>query len=92
MSPLAWRILSLFIDHVQRAYGGEYGRGYIAAWNLGEQLGGSASTINGVDVKIAPQNAEQRALRELIVLGIVEEMKELPERFRLVVKSAKEVK
>jgi hypothetical protein len=86
MSVLAWKILALFVNDIAAVYLGEYGRGYITAWTLGEKLGGDATTINGVDVKIRPLNEYQRALRELIDLGLVEEMSELPERFRLVVK------
>jgi hypothetical protein len=77
-------VLILIIEYTRKQHRGEYG--YIAAWTLGEKLGGDATTINGVDVKIRPQNEHQRALRELIDLGLVEEMAELPERFRLVVK------
>jgi len=86
MSPLAWRILALFIAHVERVYKGEFGHGYIASWTLGKMLGGDASTINGADVKIHPQNEYQQALRELVDLGIVREKPDLPERFELVVK------
>jgi len=85
MSPLAYRILAVFINHVQRCYQGEFGRGHLAAWTLSEMMGWETTAINGVDVKIHPLNKEQKALRELIDHGIVEEIPELPERFRLIV-------
>lgn len=85
MSELAWQILAIFVQQTIHAYQGDFTRGYIAAWTLGEHLG-DATLINGVDVKIRPQNKYQRALRELIDKSLVEEMPELPERFRLVVK------
>jgi hypothetical protein len=86
MSILAWRILALFIDHVQRLYKGEYGRGYIPAWTLGELLGQDASTIQAVPTRISPRNEYEQALRELLDLGLVEELPMLHERFQLVVR------
>jgi hypothetical protein len=95
MTELAWRILALFIEQTQHGYQGEWKRGYFAAWTLGEQLGGDATTIQGVTTKHHPRNAHEKALRELIDLGIVEELPNLGERFRLVVTDShdeKEVK
>jgi hypothetical protein len=86
MSPLAWRILALFIDHVQRIYKGEYGRGYIPAWTLGELVGGDAATIQAVTTRLGPRNEYEQALKELLDLGIVEELPMLHERFQLVVR------
>lgn len=86
MSPLAWRLLALFLEHVQHIHSGDCRYGYIAAWNLGTSLGGDATTIQAVRVKIHPSNEYEAALKELIDRGLVEEMPELGERFRLVVK------
>ena len=92
MSPLAYQILALFIDHVQRVHHGEYGRGYIASWTLGEMLGLSASSIDAVRVKIHPSNTHEKALKELVDHGIVEEVKDLGCRYRLVVKESEETR
>jgi hypothetical protein len=93
MSPLALRILDLFIDHAKGRNNHkedwyERYQGYIAGWSLKKLLAPDAN-INGVDVKIAPKNEYQRALRELIDLGIVQEKPDLPERFELVVHEPK---
>ena len=82
MSPLAWKILALFISHSK----GEFGRGYIAGWTLAAMLGVEVGTIQGATVKMLPQNEYEQALHDLIELGIVEEMSDLGERFHLVVK------
>jgi len=84
MSDLAWDILEILVDHSIDCYRGDFRRGYLASWTLGERLGGDACTINAVDVRMGPQNPEQAALAELINLGMVEEMHpELSERFRI---------
>jgi hypothetical protein len=95
MSPLALRILDLFIDHAkgrnkndERWY--ENSLGYIASWTLSEKLGGTASMLDAVRVKIHPENEYEAALRELIDLGLIEEMKDLGCRFKLVVKEPME--
>lgn len=82
MSPLAWKILALFINHSK----GEFGRGYIAGWSLATMLGVEVGTIQGATVQHGPQNEYEIALHDLVELGLVEEMQELPERFHLVVK------
>ena len=88
MSPLAYQILALFMGHVQRVYKGEYGRGYIASWTLGELIADDASTIDVMHVKYKPENKYEAALKELVDHGIVEEMKDLGCRYRLVVKES----
>lgn len=85
MSELAWKILAILMDNSNRVHGA-YGRGYLPSWTLGERLGGNATTIDSVHVKIHPYNEHESALRELIDLGLVEEMEELPCRYRLIVK------
>jgi len=85
MSELAWKILAILMEHAKKVYG-EYGRGYLASWTLGERLGGDASTIDSIAVKLNPRNEEEAALSELLDLGLVEEMEELPCRYRLIVK------
>jgi len=88
MTPLAWRILAIFVDHIQKR--GDDSRdwhyGYIASWTLGIWLGGTANTIDTIALKYNPRNEYEVALRELLDLGIVEEMEELHCRYRLVVK------
>lgn len=96
MSPLAWRILMIFIDHAkQRNKNEEWYNdypGYIASWDLDKMLGGDANTINPVNTKINPRNEQETALKELLDLGLVEEMEELHCRYRLIVKEpAKDV-
>jgi hypothetical protein len=83
MSPLAWDILALFVSQTKKTYHGEWGHGYIASWTLGEILGGK---IDAAYVKICPETPEEKALKELVDLGLVEEVPKLGERFRLVVK------
>lgn len=94
MSPLAWKILMIFIDHAKQRNKNEawYENypGYIAAWDLGKMLGGDGLTINPVDTKIYPRNEQEAALKELIDHGLVEEMEELHCRYRLVVKASKQ--
>lgn len=85
MSKLAWKILNILMEHSIKVYDA-YGRGYLASWTLGERLGGDANTINPVDVKISPRNKEEAALRELLDLGLIEEMEDLHCRYRLIVK------
>ena len=85
MSELAWRILAILIAHSQER---EW-HGYMAGWTLGERLGQRASTIQGAHVKFGVGNEYEQALRELVALGIVEEMPNLGERWRLVVNLAK---
>jgi hypothetical protein len=79
MSKLAWDILEILLRqrHISS---------YIAAWTLGEKLGGDASTIQAIRTKIHPENDYERALKELLDLGIVKELEDLHERFMLVVK------
>lgn len=84
MSNLAWHILFILMNNCKRDR--EYGSGYMASWTLGERLGGDATTINSVHVKIHPYNEHEAALKELIDLGLVEEMEDLHCRYRLVVK------
>lgn len=91
MTPLAWHILMLFIDHAKQRNKNEcwYNNypGYIASWTLGEMLGGTASTIDAIRVKIHPQNELEAALKELVDKGLVEEMEDLHCRYKLVMKS-----
>lgn len=79
MSELAWKILSILMERGS----------YMAGWTLGEKLGQDASTIQGAHVKHGIGNEYEQALRELVTLGIVEEMPNLGERWRLVVKQPK---
>ena len=86
MSKLAWRILAVLMEHCD-AYG--TWQGYLAGWTLGEQLGQSASEIQAARVlhgAAYTQNECERALRELVDKGLVEEMPNLGERWQLVVK------
>lgn len=85
MSELAWRILAILIACSQER---EW-RGYMAGWTLGEKLGQSASTIQGAHVKYNTGNEYEKALHELVERGLVEEMPDLGERWRIVVKQPK---
>lgn len=91
MTLLAWRILMRFIDHAKQRNKNECWYydypGYIASWTLGEMLGGSASTIDPVRVKIHPENNLEMAVKELIDAGLIEEMEDLHCRYRLIVKA-----
>jgi len=94
MSPLALRVLDIFIDHAKgrnkdKEDWYEQPLGYIASWTLGEMLDGDATTIQAATVHHNPGNEYEIALRELIDLGIVQEMPKLGERFELVVKTPK---
>ncbi len=88
MSPLAWRILSIFIERATRLHDGEFWlvHDHVASWSIGELLGGDRSTIDPVALKYTPRNPEEASLRELIDLKLVEEMAALPCRYRLIVK------
>ena len=62
---------------------------YIAGWTLGERMGtqdliGAAHILSGY-----PKNAAERAMCELVTQGIVEEMPDLGERWRLTPKGKK---
>lgn len=85
MTPLAWRILALFIEQVQTIYG-EYGRGYLATWHICDKLEVPRMTIQAVSVLHGPSNEYERAMRELVDHGLIVEMPTLGERFHLVVK------
>jgi hypothetical protein len=83
MSVLAWRILSVLVEHAAER---DFESGYMAGWTLGKRLGGDASTIQAAHVKFNTGNEYEKALHELVQLGIVEEMPDLGERWKLVVK------
>lgn len=97
MSPLAWRILMIFIDHAkQRNKNEAWYEGYlghITGWDMNLILDGldidDNAQINGVSVKY-PHNDCQRAMKELIDAGLIREMPNLGERFELVVKETKQ--
>jgi len=94
MSPLALRILDIFINHAKvrnknDEHWYENSLGYIASWTLGEMLDGDATTIQAATVHHNPGNEYELALRELIDLGLVREMPKLGERFELIVKTPK---
>ena len=81
LSERAQRILEILYDLKGR---------YIAGRTLGEQLGGTASSIQGASVLHGSewtQNDYEKALRELVDLGVVEEVPHLSERWHLVVKN-----
>jgi len=86
MSTLAWHILYLFVSQTEKTYHGEYGCGYIATWSIANILNTGNETIDAAHVMIYPENKYEAALKELVDLGLVEEMPDLGERFRLVVK------
>ena len=86
MTPLAWRILTLFIRQVQKACNSEYGRGYLAVWHLCDDLGIERNTIQAATVLHHPGNEYELAMRELVDKGLIEEMPDLGERFHLIVK------
>lgn len=90
MTPLAWRILALFVDQVQTARKGEYGYGYLATWHLCDRLNVPRMTIQAAHVLHGPGNEYERAMRELVDRGLIEEMPNLGERFHLVVKEEKQ--
>lgn len=62
--------------------------GYITSWHLGKALGGDATSIQAADVLHGSewtQRAYEQALRELVDIGIVEEIPNLGERWHLVI-------
>jgi hypothetical protein len=62
---------------------------YIAGWTLGERLGGTASSIQAANVLHGSkwtQGTYECALSELVRAGMAEELPDLAERWRLVVK------
>ena len=84
MSTLAWNILLVIWNYVR-----DIQHGYIPGWTLGEILGGDAASIQAAHVlhgSARTQNEYERALRELVDRGLVEEMPNLGERWRLVVR------
>lgn len=85
MTPLAWRILALFIEQVQAIYG-EFGRGYLATWHICDKLEVPRMTIQAPTVLHGPGNEYEHAMRELVDRGLIEEMPNLGERFHLIVK------
>lgn len=87
MSELAWKILAILLDR------GDNVRTHIAGWHLGKLLGGDAASIQAAHVLHGgrhTQNKYERAMRELVGLGLIEEMSDLGERWRLVVKEEKQ--
>jgi hypothetical protein len=89
MSTLAWKILSLFVNQTERTYKGEYGRGYLACWSIRELLG-TDEIFDSVGIKYAGSLYHtgkcELAMHELVTLGLIEEVPDLGERYRLVVK------
>jgi hypothetical protein len=79
LSALAWRILSILLKWKQAGFAGMPG------WFIAEQLG-TARSIKSARVKRFPVNEYEAALRELVEKGLVEELPDLGERWRLVVK------
>lgn len=66
--------------------------GYITSWHLGEALGGNATSIQAADVLHGSkwtQHAYEQALRELVDIGIVEEVPNLGERWHLVIDASR---
>ena len=62
--------------------------GYITSWHLGKALGGDATSIQAADVLHGSEWAQhpyEQALRELVDMGIVEEVPNLGERWHLVI-------
>ena len=87
MSIQAWKILSLFIKHTETRFNGDYGRGYLACWHITEKLGVDVSLLNSIGVKRPhADNKLEQAMHELVQLGLIEEVPDLGERYRLVVK------
>lgn len=93
MTPLAWHILMIFLDHAKQRnkredWYNDY-PGYIAGWTMNHHLEEQGidddAKIDGVSVRY-PHNDSQRAMKELIDLGLIREMPNLGERFELVVK------
>jgi hypothetical protein len=82
MSEIAWRIVALFFE----GHGFQGGMRYIAGWTLGEMLGQDAATIQAAHVRHHPENKYEQAMKELVSLGLIEELPDLGERWRLVVK------
>lgn len=67
--------------------------GYITGWHLGKALGGDASSIQAIDVLHGSQWTQseyEEALRELVDMGLVEEVSGLGERWHLVMRNSPE--
>jgi hypothetical protein len=79
MSKLAWRILAILLAHAQTRP--DLGFAYLAAWTIGERLGLGAIEF----MWQYPQDEKDQAMRELIYKGLVEELPDLGQRYRLVV-------
>lgn len=91
MSEEAWQIIALYFT------GGGYQEGVLrsfAGWTLKSMLNAdesidAAQVLHGGEFT---QNKWERALRELVDLGLIEENPDLGERWRLVVKHKKKDK
>lgn len=85
MSELAWRILAIFLD---RCEDGRFAHVYLPGWTIRKLLAADCS-IDAATILHGHANAQnecERAMRELVDKGLIEQMPNLGERWRLVVK------
>ena len=82
MSQRAWLILSLLMHHASQETNTYDAQRYLAAWDLTTIL--QCEMISS-GYLIYPQTPEEKALKELVDVGIVEELDDLHLRFRLVI-------
>lgn len=82
LSPEAQELLRQFFTKLPESRKGEYGRGYLATWKLGEYVGKDASTIQ--DIRY-PHNEYERGFKELVDKGYLKEIEDLHYRYYLVV-------
>lgn len=80
MSIVAWKILAEFIRHFE-----QNNLNYMPTWTLSKMLG-TTETIEASSVKHCPTNEYEAGLKELVDLGLIAEIPDLGERFKLVVK------
>lgn len=78
MSKLAWEILRVILNYVHS----DMSRHYIATWTIAKDLGVDA----GVFRTRLPKTAYDEALNELVANKLVEELPDLGQRFRLIVR------
>lgn len=77
MSKLAWAILKLLLNA---------NAGYLASWHITAQL---AEPSGEVEIHYRyPHNDIDQAMQALIDAGLVEEMRDLGQRFRVIVKES----
>jgi len=74
MSKLAWQMIRWFLTDQRGNPIEHWTQGFISSWLLSEILGGRAEDIQAERVHTTPSTRYERALRECVDAGLVQEL------------------